>query len=68
MGFTFMNEYHNPENIPESKIPQGWTFIPKDKFPLKTKQPCRSWLGAGHFSEDDDWNGDADWITYIIKQ
>ena len=63
-----MNEYHNPENIPESKIPQGWTFIPKDKFPLKTKQPCRSWLGAGHFSEDDDWNGDADWITYIIKQ
>ena len=50
-------QFHNPENVPESAIPEGRMFIPKDKFPLKNPNrsvPCRACLGTGYFSDDHD--------------
>ncbi len=70
-----MNKYHNPENIPESAIPEGWMFIPKDKFPLNNwdkKIKCRAWLGTicvdQIFGEDCDMIGNELDITYIIEK
>ncbi len=67
-----MTEYHNPENVPESAIPEGWQFIPKDQFPwnnydIFNNRPCRAW-NSGGFDEDDDYNGSTANITYIIKK
>lgn len=63
-----MTEYHNPENVPDSAIPEGWMFIPKDKFPLRKKQPCRSWSCDAFFYEDEDFDGNCPEFTYIIKK
>ncbi len=64
-----MNEYHNPENVPESAIPKGWQFIPKDLFPLKTEQPCRLWRPTeSEFNSSELARGHIEKYTYIIKK
>lgn len=60
-----LRPYHNPENIDESKVPDGWRFLYHDEAYKVQHRPCRSWLNCGHFSMDDTFNGSAD-LTYIV--
>lgn len=57
--------WHNPENVPASKVPKGWRFLKpheRGEFPGK----CRIWCD-GEFS-DDMWDGTDTVSIYIVPE
>lgn len=67
-----MTEYHNPENVPESKIPEGCRFLTSEEAQNDYMDGVGLWWPAssvhdgffGHFCHDSIYNQ----YTYIIKK
>lgn len=67
-----LRPYHNPENVDESLVPDGWRFFYIGEFPSQTaiprdKRRARVWLGDGIgfsiASQNFGWVQD---YTYIV--
>lgn len=66
-----LRPYHNPENVDESRVPDGWRFLYADEAGQRQYKPCRAWLPAWSttpfcFSPHQHWCGDCHHITYIV--
>lgn len=63
-----MNEYHNPENVPESKIPQGCRFLTLEEAKNNYMDEVGLWWpdreGFGELANDSIYKH----YTYIIKK
>ena len=51
-----LRPYHNPENVDESKVPDGWCF-PYQPLSLRVKV-CRLWW-------PENGGADGDWVDEI---
>jgi hypothetical protein len=56
----------NPENIPESAIPEGWRFLETTDLPLN-HTPCRCWMVDG-FGGNTHYYGECPYYTYIVPK
>jgi len=63
-----LRPYHNPENIDESLVPDGWRFRYADEMPSFVETKCRAWFGLGeeNFSFFQYYLGNVLSITYIV--
>lgn len=62
-----LRPYHNPDNVDESKVPQGWRFRYADEIKKEAKGPCRMWHREwGTFSSQANCYGIFRRITYIV--
>lgn len=61
-----LRPYHNPENIDESKIPDGWRFRYADEMKNMVRSQCRRWH-SGQWSEWLGYMGTALVCTYIVQ-
>ena len=63
-----LKSYHNPENVDESKVPDGWRFRYADEIhiPIVT-HTCKTWIAkSGRFSYWADYIGTWMGSTYIV--
>lgn len=59
--------YHNPENIDESLVPDGWRFRYADEMKTKAKTECTSFLKtSGVWDDQPDYKGISTELTYIV--
>ena len=62
-------DWHNPQNVPADKIPEGWRFRTKDEAKQSAMGPCRMWRGKyGRFGVSTNALGDHPDYTYIVPQ
>jgi hypothetical protein len=62
--------YHNPENVDESSVPEGWRFLYADE-PLTPKASVKLWWpdgSKGHtgWVEEYSWTSLDENYTYIV--
>jgi hypothetical protein len=56
----------NPENIPDSVVPQGWRLLTTTDLPIN-HTPCCIWLpSVRQFSKGEDYHGANPNYTYIV--
>ena len=59
--------YHNPQNVPADKIPPGWQLRKTEDIVVPAKTLCRRWFaGSRCFSDETDYHGIEDTLTYIV--
>ena len=61
-----LREYHNPENIDESLVPDGWRFRYADEMPQYLGRSCRLWLPCSQMWSDPGAEGTSIEYTYIV--
>jgi hypothetical protein len=68
-----LRAYHNPQRADESLVPDGWTMLYADEFPLSRKVPCRLFVKpiycgsmTPHFGFSWNASGRVLDITYIV--
>ena len=67
-----LRPYHNPENVDESRVLDGWRFLYRDEAGQAQLKPCRIWLPKNcHHPERFDpestrWTGQEMQFTYIV--
>ena len=59
--------WHNPENVPASKVPKGWRFLRPHEVDGRFAGRCRTWMES-----QNDWvvvraGSDRSW-TYIVRE
>lgn len=59
--------WHNPENVPASKVPKGWRFLKPHEVDGRFRGKCRIWLCTVESFDSDYWNGDSSEMTYIVQ-
>lgn len=70
MNSPLTKQWHNPENVPADKIPDGWRFMVPEEVDGRHKGKCRVW--ANHSEEfrgterQYDCSGDEKRWTYIV--
>ena len=58
----------NPENVPESAIPESWRFLEDTDLPIN-HTPCRCWMGKfSKFGIGEKYNGAIPTWTYIVPK
>lgn len=61
-----LRPYHNPENVDESKVPDGWRFRYADEMESRPER-CRIASATGrHFCIGDKATGLLTQFTYIV--
>lgn len=61
-----MNDFHNPDSIPQSKVPSGWRMRYAHEAGTPASTRCRKWSDAIQmFDYDDTFTGEGD-FTYIV--
>ena len=60
-----LRPYHNPENVDESRVPDGWRFLYADEAGKDQNKPCRAWSGFFFDSFSNYFGQFYDW-TYIV--
>lgn len=60
-----LRPYHNPENIDESKVPDGWRFRYADELQDVAEGLCIQWH-KGHWSTWRLFMGTNPFKTYIV--
>lgn len=59
--------YHNPENIDESLVPDGWRFRYADETNLVAQTQCTAFLfTTDQWDHELNWNGTCPGLTYIV--
>jgi hypothetical protein len=60
-----LRKYHNPENIDESLVPDGWRFRYADEMPHKAQTRCKA---SSHYiwTRLSNWQGTCFGNTYIV--
>jgi hypothetical protein len=62
-----LRAYHNPENIDESLVPDGWRFRYADEMNERVQTPCTSWSDDDQeWDHEHDWRGSNIFFTYIV--
>lgn len=64
-----LRAYHNPENVDESRVPDGWRMRYADEAATIAPGACIAWLSTAkppRWSQLDDWPGKASSLTYIV--
>lgn len=63
-----LRPYRNPENVDESRVPDGWRFLYADEFSTLWFQdrPCRRWIPWWHEFSKDNSHGNQSYKTYIV--
>ena len=62
-----LRPYHNPENVDESKVPDGWRFRYADEAGTRVNAPCRAWWTfRQRFCDNYGFIGNCPEITYIV--
>jgi len=60
-----LRPYHNPENVDESKVPDGWRFRYADELTFRPKR-CRILGLNDRFARGDGATGQIECFTYIV--
>lgn len=62
-----LRPYHNPENVDESAVPDGWRFRYQDEMNEPAYGPCRMRVkSVDVFTSLDCYAGVVSFITYIV--
>jgi hypothetical protein len=65
-----LRPYHNPENVDESTVPDGWRFRYADEAGTCAPTKCKCWGYYGRefraFSSDSNCAGNSPTLTYIV--
>jgi hypothetical protein len=61
-----LRKYHNPENIDESRVPDGWRFRYADEMPSFLGKKCRLWMPHYDGWSDSKSEGTIQAWTYIV--
>lgn len=62
-----LRAYHNPQNVPQHKIPRGWRLLYADEVGLPQYKPCLAWLRKLQcFPKKPNWLGIGKKKTYIV--
>lgn len=65
-----LRPYHNPENVPWSKIPPGWRLLYADELGRVQTPKIRCWGRFGRisnqFSDFGGYIGNVPQFTYIV--
>ena len=63
-----LRPYHNPENVDESRVPDGWRFRYSDEFRCgQAFSACRIWLKSfDEFCGFKRYRGNIPHRTYIV--
>lgn len=64
-----LRPYHNPENVDESLVPEGWRFRYADEVVIRAGSHCRAFIGLGKesfFDECCNYLGTMLKLTYIV--
>jgi hypothetical protein len=63
-----LRPYHNPENIDESLVPDGWRFRYADEMPSFPEENCPCLLWMPHYNgwSDSMADGTMPHWTYIV--
>lgn len=54
-----LRPYHNPQQVDESRVPDGWRFLYEDEPRPICPRPCRLWQ-CGRLTQSDSFGG---WFT-----
>ncbi len=61
-----LRPYHNPENIDEALVPDGWRFRYADEMPSFLGENCRLWMPRRKNWSRSTAEGDRLEWTYIV--
>lgn len=62
-----LRPYHNPENLDESLVPDGWRFRYADEIPERARTQCTTWMpDIGKWDHYLFWHGCLEDSTYIV--
>lgn len=62
-----LRPYHNPENVDESKVPDGWRFRYANELGYSVVSKCRLWLPRSNkFGNQETCTGLHNAWTYIV--
>lgn len=61
-----LRPYHNPENIDESLVPDGWRFRYADEMQFYRGKKCRLWVPTHHDWSATKARGMYPLWTYIV--
>lgn len=61
-----LRAYHNPKNVDESAVPDGWRFRYADEITKEAKKDCHAWITGFGFDTSYQYAGANQRLTYIV--